>query len=392
MGRILNCIPNIKVSYHFSDIIRACFITSRSNFYTNLVSKELSSLFGGEDVILTSSGRSALYHILSILPQKKVYIPAYTCDVVIEAAVLSGKDIIYVHVDRETLNIVDIPKVDSNSIIIATHQYGFPCKIKEICETCKQKGAVVIEDCAGALGTKIDGQLAGTFGDFAIFSFNASKLINAPSSGGFLIAKNNNDLKALRARINYKPCSYKYKAKNLCKSIALCCDKNSCFHYWLSRLTRHDATKAHLSAESYQPDPKILEEYFYGFYNWQAYVVLKQLKLLSHLLSQRKKMAKIYQDKLSPHYLKENFYRKMSCIRYPIYLRNREETRLRLRNKGVEIGFGFEHFVCPDDYADEILISQEIAYLPYSSNFSEKEINYIVSVLNADLNEQGFNT
>ena len=314
--------PNIKVNYNLYDIILSLLIGSKENHYKIVLEKQIADIYHTDGVLLTSSGRAALYYILSYLPQKKVIIPAYTCDVVVEAATLAGKEIIFSHVNTRSLNVEDYPEVDNNSIIIATHQYGFPCKIKELCSICMQKGAIVIEDCAGAFGTELDGQKVGTFGDFAIFSFNASKLINAPCGGGFLIAKKNSDLKALKETIKFKPCTLKYKLRSLSKSIAFCLDKNSYIHYWLSKATRHDAAKAHLLAGQYKLIQDKLNNYQYGFYNWQAYVVLKQLMRLPYLLKKREELALAYKERLSKKYQKEKFDRQNSCIRYPIYLDN----------------------------------------------------------------------
>ena len=387
----LRLISNIKVNYTFFDIIEAWFVKSKGK-NTRLLEKDLSDFFQMNTVLLTPSGRSALYHILTYLTQHKVIVPAYTCDVVVEAVKLAGKEIVYAHVDRDSLNVEVLPELDDDSIVIATHQYGYPCKIEEFCETCRQKGAIVIEDCAGALGTKIDGQMAGTFGDYAIFSFNASKLINSPSTGGFLIAKKESDIRAIKEAIRFKPCTFKYKAKNLIKSLAFCLDKNSYVHYWLSKAVKHDATKSFIPAEKYQPKLNALNDYFYGFYNWQAYVVLKQLKNLPHLLQKRRELTEAYKNRLDRLYQTESFDRQSCSIRYPIYLSNRQDIKLKLRNKGVEIGSGFEHFVCPEDYVGERTIGRDISYLPFSSNFSKKEINHIIKVLNQEANEQGANS
>ncbi len=385
-------IPNIKVGYKLCDLFAALFIGSKSSKYTLRVTGSIERMFGGRNVLMTSSGRSALFFVFQYLSQSKVYIPAYTCDVVVEAAKLAGKTIIYSHINEITLNADDFPDLDSDSIVIATHQYGFPCRIKEICEECKQKGAVVIEDCAGALGTVIDGQPVGTFGDFAIFSFNASKFINSPSTGGFLIAKNEKDFNALKGMIRFKPCTFKYKAKNLLKAIGFCLDKNAFMHYWLSKATRHDSSKAHLSAKQYCPKPEKREEYMYGFYDWQAYVVLEQIRRLPELIMSRDELKQVYNNNLTSVYQCQHFERQGASIRYPVFIKNRDEIRLKARELGVEVGFGFEHFVCPDDYEKEIEIGKQIAYLPYSSHFRKKEINQIVKVLNQVSNEQSINS
>lgn len=385
-------IPNIKVGYNLCDLFIALFIKNNSDKYIFRVSQSIERIFGGSNVLMTSSGRSALYYILKYLPQNKVIIPAYTCDVVVEAALLAKKNVIYSHIDERTLNTDDYPNLDSDSIVIATHQYGFPCKIIDICEECKRKGAVIIEDCAGAFGTSIEGQPVGTFGDYAIFSFNASKLINSPSTGGFLLVKNKNAYNALKDTIHFKPCTYKYKAKNLLKAIGFCLDKNAYIHYWLSKSIRHDSSKAHLPAKQYSPNPEKQEGYMYGFYDWQAYVVLKQINRLQGLIKKREELKQVYQDNLTPVFLGSDFERQGASIRYPVLLNNRDKIRLRARELGVEVGFGFEHFVCPDDYKNELEIGKQIAYIPYSSHFRKKEINQIVKVLNQVSNEQSINS
>ena len=43
---------------------------------------------------------------------------------------------------------------------------------------CKERGLAVIEDCAHALGARLDGQPAGSFGYASFFSFEAAKPIN----------------------------------------------------------------------------------------------------------------------------------------------------------------------------------------------------------------------
>ena len=386
MGRY-ELIPNIKVNYSLSDILCAFSLPSRKGKYEGFVKDFLETILNVPEVVLTSSGRAALYFILKGLTQRKVIIPAYTCDVVVEAAVLAGKKIVYAHVNMQTLNVEDVPEIDNDSIFIATHQYGYPCKIKEFCAICKEKGAIVIEDCAGAFGTKIDGQMAGTFGDYAIFSFNASKLINSPATGGFLIAKNEDDLEALKKRICFKPCSFKYKVKNLIKSLAFCLDKNSYIHYWLSKSMKHDANEAYIQPDDYNPSKRVSEDYTYGFYNWQAYVVLKQLKRMPGLLKKREELTMAYQTRLDHIYQSEHFDRQNSSIRYPIYLKDREKARSKCEGLGVGVGAGFEHFVCPKDYQEEIAMAKQIAYLPFSSNFSKKEIDHIINVLNKVANE-----
>lgn len=160
-------IPRAKVNYSFNILFRSLFVRENKDRYLKAL---LCEYFRVPDLLLTSSGRNSLYLLLNYLPQPKVVIPSYTCKVVSEAAVLAGKQIIYVDVAREDCNMTPtaLDKIlDSDTIVIATHQYGNPCAIKEIQSLCARVGAVLIEDCAGSLGTTVDGVLTGLYGDYA---------------------------------------------------------------------------------------------------------------------------------------------------------------------------------------------------------------------------------
>jgi len=76
--------------------------------------------------------------------------------------------------------------------IIAVHLYGMPAKMPEIMEIARRYQIPVIEDAAESLGSKINGQMTGTFGDYGILSFNGNKIITT-SGGGALITKNKAD-------------------------------------------------------------------------------------------------------------------------------------------------------------------------------------------------------
>ena len=73
--------------------------------------------------------------------------------------------------------------------IIPVHLYGMPAKMFEILSIAKEYGVSVIEDAAEALGSNIENQPCGSFGDFGVLSFNGNKIITT-SSGGALLSEN----------------------------------------------------------------------------------------------------------------------------------------------------------------------------------------------------------
>ena len=61
--------------------------------------------------------------------------------------------------------------------IIPVHLYGVPAQMDRIIEIAKKYEIAIIEDAAEALGSKLNGQSCGTFGDLGVLSFNGNKII-----------------------------------------------------------------------------------------------------------------------------------------------------------------------------------------------------------------------
>ena len=73
--------------------------------------------------------------------------------------------------------------------IVAVHLYGMPYKVDEIQAISKKYEIPVLEDSAEALGSSYNGYKCGSFGEFAILSFNGNKIITT-SGGGALLCNN----------------------------------------------------------------------------------------------------------------------------------------------------------------------------------------------------------
>jgi dTDP-4-amino-4,6-dideoxygalactose transaminase len=67
--------------------------------------------------------------------------------------------------------------------VLPVHLTGQVCKIKEIMKIAKINNLAVIEDCAHAIGSKLDGKHVGTFGDSGCFSFYPTKNITTIEGG-----------------------------------------------------------------------------------------------------------------------------------------------------------------------------------------------------------------
>ncbi len=72
--------------------------------------------------------------------------------------------------------------------IIAVNLYGMPAKWEEILAIGNKYGIPVIEDAAESLGSRYDGRMCGSIGEFGILSFNGNKIITTSGGGALLSA------------------------------------------------------------------------------------------------------------------------------------------------------------------------------------------------------------
>ncbi|MDO8505517.1 MAG: aminotransferase class I/II-fold pyridoxal phosphate-dependent enzyme [bacterium] len=86
-------------------------------------------------------------------------------------------------------------------------------QIKEIAAICKEKGIVLLEDCAHAHGSSWNGQKPGTWGDAGVYSFYATKTIST-GEGGMLVSKNPQLIEFAKQFRNYGKLDYKVEGFN----------------------------------------------------------------------------------------------------------------------------------------------------------------------------------
>jgi len=86
-------------------------------------------------------------------------------------------------------------------------------QIEEIAKLCKEKGIILLEDCAHAHGTSWNGRKAGTWGDAGIYSFYATKTIST-GEGGMLVTNNVDLVEFAKRYRNYGKFDYRVQGLN----------------------------------------------------------------------------------------------------------------------------------------------------------------------------------
>jgi dTDP-4-amino-4,6-dideoxygalactose transaminase len=72
-------------------------------------------------------------------------------------------------------------------VILPVHLYGRACNMPAILKIAKKYKLKIVEDCAQAQGTMINGKKVGTFGEIGCFSFYPTKNLGAYGDGGMIL-------------------------------------------------------------------------------------------------------------------------------------------------------------------------------------------------------------
>lgn len=163
-----------------------------------------------------TSAMEANYFVLSgeLPPGTEIMVPSYQFFGAITPMRFFGFVPVFVDVNPRTATIdveharkVITPKTKA---IMAMHSWGLPCEMDQVNDFAKEKGLIVIEDCAHAHGASIQGKKVGNWSRFGFYSFQGSKTLPG-IEGGMGIYHNREDYERAAAFGHYEVCG-KYVA------------------------------------------------------------------------------------------------------------------------------------------------------------------------------------
>lgn len=164
----------------------------------------------------TGNGLDALMLALKALDigvDDKVIIPSNTYIATALAITYVGATPVFVEPDIRTFNInpfkIEEKITPEIKAIMPVHLYGQPCDMDPIMELADKYKLYVIEDCAQAHGATYKGQMIGSFGDVAGFSFYPGKNLGALGDAGATVTNNPKIAAKVRVLGNYGS-DYKY--------------------------------------------------------------------------------------------------------------------------------------------------------------------------------------
>ena len=189
---------------YVKEVLEGGFSSKSTYQMVTRLEKEFAEKFHAKHAVAMVNGTATLHIALEaagVGAGDEVICPPLTMSSTSMAVLMANAVPVFADVDQDTFLITaeNIRKVitPKTKAIMTVALYGLAPQMKEIMEVAKEYNLVVIEDNAECYGAWQDGQLVGTFGDMASYSFQSSKHLTA-GEGGMVITNNDEYADKLR--------------------------------------------------------------------------------------------------------------------------------------------------------------------------------------------------
>lgn len=358
-------IPFYRHSLNDEDIEEVVKVLKSPNLTTAEKNEEFELLFCrylNVEYCLTVNSCTAGLHLailsLDLKDDEKVLVPAISFMASANAVLMANKNVVFVDIDPETglmdLNRVeDMLKKDKKiKVIMPVHLYGQLVSPKDLLYLKEKYGVYIVEDSAHCIEGERDGYKPG-FGDFACFSFYATKNITCGEGGA----------------ITFHDKKFLEKIK-------------------LLRLHGLDRRRHRILY-----DMELLG-WKYNLTNFQSAMLITQLKRIDLLWKRREEIYKKYYNVFSKMNIKmPKIYGKSAYHLFVIFIENRDEFINKLLNMGIEVSvhypkpipllkfyrekFGYKE----EDFKNAVWFSSHVLSLPFYPSLKDEEIEYIIETI-----------
>jgi dTDP-4-amino-4,6-dideoxygalactose transaminase len=179
------------------EAVAAVLRSGRVNYWTGeecrRFEQEFAALCGTSRAVSLANGTLALDAALAALdigPGDEVIVTPRSFIASVSAVINRGATPVFADVDRNSGNIsaaTIAPLIGERTRAVAVvHLAGWPCDMPAILELAAPRGIAVIEDCAQALGARIEGRSVGSFGAVGAWSFCQDKILTTGGEGGMV--------------------------------------------------------------------------------------------------------------------------------------------------------------------------------------------------------------
>jgi dTDP-4-amino-4,6-dideoxygalactose transaminase len=158
--------------------------------------RELAAMLDVPHAVGVSSGTDALLVAMmavGIGPGDEVITSTYSFFATAGCIVRLGAQPVFVDIERDTFNLDPAATLGAitprTKAIVPVHLFGQAADLDPILTAARERGIVVIEDAAQAIGTRYKERLVGGIGDLGCFSFFPSKNLGAFGDGGLVTTR-----------------------------------------------------------------------------------------------------------------------------------------------------------------------------------------------------------
>ena len=159
--------------------------------------------------LITGRGATAIYLALQNegMKDRDVIIPGNICYAAVYPIISSGNDVVFCDVDplsgNVTLEILKRYQTRKTGAVLVPHMYGNSvANLDEIKKWCEKNHILLIEDCASSLGSTNEAYgPVGVLGDYVIYSFGYSKIVDLGKGGVLASDRNLNKAESLLQRM-----------------------------------------------------------------------------------------------------------------------------------------------------------------------------------------------
>ncbi len=181
-----------EIDFVIADVIKnSSFVRGP---YVDKFEQMFADMMERKHCVSCANGTDSLYIAmvaLGVKPGDEVLAPAHSWISTTETITQAGGKVVFCDTDKDTFTIDPKSieeKITPNTVgIIPVHLYGQPADMDPIMAIAKKHKLWVLEDCAQAHLARYRGQLVGTFGDVASFSFYPGKNLGAMGDAGAIV-------------------------------------------------------------------------------------------------------------------------------------------------------------------------------------------------------------
>jgi len=216
------------------DCLDSTWISSKGQ-YIERFEREFANYVGARHAVAVCNGTVAVHLTLlglGIGPGDEVIVPTLTFIASVNPIIYCGATPVFVDSDPNTwqMDPIDVARKigPRTKAIMVVHLYGHPANMEALQKLADRTGVRIIEDCAEAIGSRIQGRHVGGFGDIAAFSLFGNKTITTGEGG--MVVTNSDDLHDLVVRLKgqglaanrvywHDLVGYNYRMTNICAAI-----------------------------------------------------------------------------------------------------------------------------------------------------------------------------